>query len=57
MVRRDDLIEAVCDIAVNGGARVLFEQHVVKLDEHKPSVTLADGTVMEADFIVGADGK
>lgn len=57
MVRRDDLIQAVYDIAVDAGAKILFERYVVEVDENKPSVTLSDGTVMEADLIVGADGK
>jgi 2-polyprenyl-6-methoxyphenol hydroxylase-like FAD-dependent oxidoreductase len=38
------------------GFNILFNMQVVIVDLEKPAVHLKDGTVMEADLIIGADG-
>lgn len=38
-------------------AEVRVASMVVSIDFDKPSVTLANGATLEADLIVGADGK
>ena len=44
------------DLTTLSGVEVEFGTEVVDMDVEEPSVTLADGRQIRADFIVGADG-
>lgn len=44
-------------VAEERGAKILFNSQVVSIDVEKPAVELKDGTILEADLIIGADGK
>lgn len=48
----DVFLKAVRD----AGITILMGHEVILFDEHKPSITLADGQEVEAEVIVGADG-
>ncbi|OAP54380.1 hypothetical protein AYL99_11481 [Fonsecaea erecta] len=55
VIHRADLHGALMDDAETV-AEIRVNSMVVSIDFEKPSVTLQDGTVVEADLIVGADG-
>jgi salicylate hydroxylase len=55
VIHRADLHKALMDEA-ESVAEIRVNSVVVSVDFDKPSVTLLDGTVLEADLIVGADG-
>lgn len=43
--------------AKSAGVTIRFSARVDHINPEIPAVTLADGQVLEADLIVGADGK
>jgi 2-polyprenyl-6-methoxyphenol hydroxylase-like FAD-dependent oxidoreductase len=43
--------------AKSAGVTIRFSAPVSLVNQEIPAVTLADGQVLEADLIVGADGK
>ena len=49
--------ELLAQVAEERGVRIMFSKMVVGVDSEKPSVHLKDGDVMDADLIVGADGR
>lgn len=55
VIHRADLHKALMDEAQTV-AEVRVNSMVMAIDFEKPSVTLMDNTVLEADLIVGADG-
>lgn len=54
---RYKLQETLAEVAGERGVKILFRKTVVGVDLEKPSVTLKDGEVLEADLVIGADGK
>jgi salicylate hydroxylase len=53
----DSIRALLLTAARDNGAVVRFDAPVTALDKKLPSVTLADGEVIEGDVIVGADGS
>lgn len=49
----------VCDLAASAGAQIQFGITVTQISPSvsRPSVTLSSGEVVEADIIIGADGR
>ena len=39
------------------GADIQFDRHVVHVDCQSPLAKLVDGTTIEADVVIGADGE
>lgn len=54
---RGDLWTALYDRALATGVTVDFGQSVKEVDVDKPSVTLEDGSSLDCDLLIGADGK
>lgn len=56
---RPQLQESLMKEAVKKGIEVRFGSHVVGVDDdpQAPGVKLADGTILRADLVVGADGQ
>ena len=46
----------IYDLAIGAGATIQFGATVVTVDPMAPSVTLANGEILEADLIIGSDG-
>ena len=62
IIQREDLVRLLYRVATDAGATVHFNTEVVSIQSgsesaQSPSVTLADGSVLAADVIVGADGS
>lgn len=57
LIHRGDLHKVLLDKAVEVGADIKVNSFVTTVEENGPCVKLADGTIYEADLIVGADGK
>ncbi|HLU74921.1 MAG TPA: NAD(P)/FAD-dependent oxidoreductase [Nonomuraea sp.] len=56
-IRRDALVRLLVEHAEKQpGVRLHFDNRCVGVDRDAPGVTLADGTRLDADFVVGADG-
>ena len=53
---RGDYHEVFLQAVRDAGIEILMGREIVGFDEDKPSVTLSDGEVVEADVVVGADG-
>ena len=51
-----DLHQLILDITIASGVKVDFGVKVVDVDISEPSVTLASGTKLYANVIVGAEG-
>lgn len=51
------LQETLADVALERGVEIKFSSPVVSIDHKQPAVLLKDGVRMEADLIIGADGK
>lgn len=49
--------ETFAEVAAKRGIEIRFNSKVISIDQSKSAVILKDGTRMEADLIVGADGK
>lgn len=56
LIHRADFQRILYDAAVAAGVDVRLGCHVERVDAHVPAVHLKGGDVVEADFIVGADG-
>lgn len=56
VIHRAELHRALMDEAQTV-AEIRVNSMVVSIEFQKPSVTLMDGTVLEADLVVGADGR
>ncbi|KAI0761793.1 FAD/NAD(P)-binding domain-containing protein [Trametes elegans] len=62
MMHHDDIIRILYKLATEAGARVDFHTEVVAIQQGSdsmpnPSVTLANGEVLTADMLIGADGS
>ncbi|TFK90822.1 FAD/NAD(P)-binding domain-containing protein [Polyporus arcularius HHB13444] len=62
LMHHDDLIRILHKLAIKAGARVDFNTEVVAVQQGSeekpdPSVTLANGEVIYADVLIGADGS
>ena len=62
LVQREDLIRMLHKLATDAGATVYFNTEVVAVhqgsdESPNPSVTLANGDVLTADLLIGADGS
>ncbi len=60
--QHDDLIRLLYKLATDAGAKVDFNAQVIAVqrgsdDLVNPSVTLANGEVLYADILIGADGS
>ena len=55
-VYRPDLQRLLHEGAVRAGVKILFGKQVVDIDTDKGTFTLADGSKVESDLIVAADG-
>lgn len=51
------LQETLVEIAQERGVKILFNTSIERLDAEKPAVHLKDGSIHEADLIIGADGE
>lgn len=56
---RPQLQESLMEEAIKRGIKVSFGSHVVGVDDdpQAPGVKLADGNILRADLVVGADGQ
>ena len=59
--QRDDIVRLLYELATDAGAQIDFNTEVISIHQGSagvpnPSVTLANGDVLTADIIVGADG-
>jgi len=59
MVRRDDFDQAWLEAAIAAGAEVRqnSQARAISQDEESASVTLADGSIVTAKVVIGADGS
>jgi salicylate hydroxylase len=57
LLARFRLQETLAKVAEERGVRILYGKAVAGVDLEGPSVRLRDGEVLEADLIIGADGK
>ncbi|KAG4441105.1 hypothetical protein IFR05_003395 [Cadophora sp. M221] len=55
-LHRADYQKILYDAAVKAGASISFGRKVVSIDTSTPSLTLQDGSIINSDLIVGADG-
>jgi salicylate hydroxylase len=53
---RYTLQETLAAVAQDDGVTVLFDRPIIHVDLEKPAVFLKDGTIIDADLIIGADG-
>lgn len=57
LMAHEELHRLMFDLALSAGANISFNTTVVSLSTHpSPSVTLADGSILRTDVIIGADG-
>jgi 2-polyprenyl-6-methoxyphenol hydroxylase-like FAD-dependent oxidoreductase len=56
-VRRVDAWKIFYECAVMSGVKVIFGKAVTGVKEQQPAVLFADGSSVEADVVIGADGK
>lgn len=56
-IQREDYQRLLYDRALELGVNVKFGCKVDNIDQAAPSITLADGEVLSADLIIGADGQ
>jgi 2-polyprenyl-6-methoxyphenol hydroxylase-like FAD-dependent oxidoreductase len=56
-VRRVDAWKILYEHAVTSGVEIIFGKFVTGVKEQPPVVLLANGSSMEADIVIGADGK
>lgn len=50
-------MKTLSEVADERGVKVIYGCQITDIDESHPAVHFEDGSVMEADLIVGADGK
>ena len=55
-VRRQDAWKILYDQAIESGVQIISRMPVIGVNEQRPAVLFEDGSKMEADLIVGADG-
>lgn len=56
LIHRADYQKILLDAAIKSGADVKFDHRIESVDPEATTVTLANGTVLHADLIIGADG-
>jgi salicylate hydroxylase len=56
-VHRADYQQVLYKAAEKRGVTLPLGCPVVSVNENKPSVTIRGGEILEADIIIGADGK
>jgi hypothetical protein len=56
-VRRQDAWKIIYDHAIKSGVVISFGRPISGLNEQRPAVLFEDGSSMEGDLIVGADGR
>ena len=56
-VQHDDLYEILYNKAIELGAEIQYDAHVVDIDVESQQVTLQNGKTVSGDVIVGADGE
>ena len=56
-VRRVDAWKIFYEHVVTGGVEIIFGKFVTGVKEQPPAGLFADGSSMEADIVIGADGK
>ncbi|KAJ2981039.1 hypothetical protein NQ176_g2275 [Zarea fungicola] len=56
LMARFRIQETFAEVAAKRGIEIRFNSKVISIDQSKSAVILKDGTRMEADLIVGADG-
>lgn len=49
--------ETLVEFAQELGVDILFNHKVKSVDQSVPAIMLEDGTQLEADLVVGADGE
>lgn len=57
VLARFRLQETLAEVATERGIKIKFNSPVLSIDQDRPAVILKDGVEMEADLIIGADGK
>lgn len=57
VIHRAHLHDSLHQQALKLGVKVVINSGVQSYDPLKPSITLADGSVYEADLVVAADGE
>ena len=57
VIHRADYQKVLADAAIAAGAEIKFSQRVAAIDSTTRTVTMQDGTTLQGDLIVGADGK
>jgi 2-polyprenyl-6-methoxyphenol hydroxylase-like FAD-dependent oxidoreductase len=55
-VRRQDAWKILYDHAIKSGVEVIFGRPISGMNELRPAILFEDGSSMESDLIVGADG-
>src|SRR5271156_4867561 len=56
-VRRVDAWKIFYEHVLTSGVEIIFGKAVTGVSEQQPAVLFADGSSMEADIVIGADGK
>ena len=56
-IARFRLQETLAEVAAERGVKIRFNSLVLSIDQDRPAVILKDGAEVEADLIIGADGK
>jgi 2-polyprenyl-6-methoxyphenol hydroxylase-like FAD-dependent oxidoreductase len=56
-VRRVDAWKIFYERVVTSGVEIIFGKFVTGVKEQPPAVLFADGSSIEADIVIGADGK
>ena len=51
-----DLYDMVLELVLSSSITIEYDSRVIDIDHDTPAVMLADGQVIDADLIVGADG-
>ena len=57
VIHRADYQKVLADAAIAAGAEIKFSQRVAAVDSRTRTVTMQDGSTLQGDLIVGADGK
>jgi 2-polyprenyl-6-methoxyphenol hydroxylase-like FAD-dependent oxidoreductase len=56
-VQRVDAWKIFYEHAFTSGVEIVFGKAVTGVSEQQPAVLFADGSSVEADIVIGADGK
>ena len=57
VIHRAELLNAMAEKAKDIGITILLGSVIESIDFSKPSISMEDKSVLEADFIIGADGE